>query len=263
MFEKILGDDLNIYAVSAANAHESSWGTYCYPDGDLIGNKNVGTCLGDLFSINWMEDSEKAKMDLETLQDQYKLVKKLTAKSHVLQWGDLSWTSEPIGFFESAKVAKKKSFIDLMKNMGKDILNEVLDLDALEIAMKNDHAIDSRDIKMHFLYQQVMTNPTPENHQALKEEITHRMKVDQIFQTAFPHHMEAIENHTTPLPTDFECYRNLIKSYEDKCMDVSEYSLKYFKAFVAECEALKAFPSALDSTLHRLDKACGGIQTEL
>ena len=31
MFEK-LEDNMNIYAVTAANAHESSWGTYCSPD---------------------------------------------------------------------------------------------------------------------------------------------------------------------------------------------------------------------------------------
>jgi len=32
MFEGILKDNLNIYAITAANAEESSWGTYCYPD---------------------------------------------------------------------------------------------------------------------------------------------------------------------------------------------------------------------------------------
>jgi len=32
MFENILENNLNIYAVSAANSQESSWGTYCSPD---------------------------------------------------------------------------------------------------------------------------------------------------------------------------------------------------------------------------------------
>jgi len=59
MFENILEDDLNIYAVSVANSHESSWGTYCSPD-DMVDGKHVGSCLGDLFSVNWMEDTDAA-----------------------------------------------------------------------------------------------------------------------------------------------------------------------------------------------------------
>lgn len=48
-----LTSDLNIYAVSAANATESSWGTYCPPD-DAVNGTELNTCLGDLFSVNWM-----------------------------------------------------------------------------------------------------------------------------------------------------------------------------------------------------------------
>lgn len=70
MFEKILEDDINVYAVSAANAHESSWGTYCSPD-DSVDGKSLHTCLGDLFSVNWMEDSDIAKMGQETLHKQF------------------------------------------------------------------------------------------------------------------------------------------------------------------------------------------------
>jgi len=98
MFQNILEDNLNVYAVSAANASESSWGNYCSPD-DKIDGKSIGSCLGDLFSTNWMEDSDKATMGQETLQSQFDTVKKETTKSHAMQWGDVSFTSEPIGDF--------------------------------------------------------------------------------------------------------------------------------------------------------------------
>jgi len=49
-----LSSDINVYALSAANPTESSWGTYCYPD-DMINGQHVGSCLGDLFSVSWME----------------------------------------------------------------------------------------------------------------------------------------------------------------------------------------------------------------
>jgi legumain len=70
MFENILEDNLNIYAVTAANAHESSWGTYCAPDDKVDGKSlTIGTCLGDLFSVNWMEDTDAADISKETLQE--------------------------------------------------------------------------------------------------------------------------------------------------------------------------------------------------
>lgn len=107
MFENILEKNLGIYAVSAANSRESSWGTYCSPN-DKVNGKSIGSCLGDLFSVNWMEDADKARMGRETLQQQYNTVKKETTKSHVLQWGQTSFTSEPIGDFESGKFGEEK-----------------------------------------------------------------------------------------------------------------------------------------------------------
>lgn len=68
MFQDILSDQLNIYAVTAANAEESSWGTYCYPD-DVINGQHMGSCLGDLFSINWMENADENRPDGETLEE--------------------------------------------------------------------------------------------------------------------------------------------------------------------------------------------------
>ena len=45
MFPK-LRDDQKVYAVTASNATQSSYATYCAPD-DSINGTRVGTCLGD------------------------------------------------------------------------------------------------------------------------------------------------------------------------------------------------------------------------
>jgi legumain len=55
IFEGMLPNDINIYATTASNAEESSWGTYCpgeFPEPP----PEYDTCLGDLYSIAWMED---------------------------------------------------------------------------------------------------------------------------------------------------------------------------------------------------------------
>jgi len=52
MFQK-LPTNTGIYALYAANPTESSWGCYCSPD-DVIQGKHIGSCLGDLFSVNFI-----------------------------------------------------------------------------------------------------------------------------------------------------------------------------------------------------------------
>ena len=49
IFEGILPNSINIYATTASNAKENSYGTY-YSDDEY------NTWLGDLYSISWMED---------------------------------------------------------------------------------------------------------------------------------------------------------------------------------------------------------------
>ena len=55
VFEGIMPKDLNIYVTTASNAQENSWGTYC-PGMDPSPPPEYITCLGDLYSVAWMED---------------------------------------------------------------------------------------------------------------------------------------------------------------------------------------------------------------
>lgn len=55
MFQGMMPEDLNIYVTTASNAVESSWGTYC-PGMQPPPPPEFLTCLGDLYSIAWMED---------------------------------------------------------------------------------------------------------------------------------------------------------------------------------------------------------------
>lgn len=48
-----LPNNTGIYAISAANPTESSWGCYCSPD-DVVNGQHIKSCLGDLFSVNYL-----------------------------------------------------------------------------------------------------------------------------------------------------------------------------------------------------------------
>ncbi|WP_395239558.1 C13 family peptidase, partial [Salmonella sp. s54412] len=68
MFSGKLPDDIKIFATTAANPQESSYA--CYYD------KVRDTYLGDLYSVSWMENSDKANLTAESLQQQFMKVKK-------------------------------------------------------------------------------------------------------------------------------------------------------------------------------------------
>jgi len=51
----MLDDSLDIYATTASNAYESSWGTYC-PGMAPPPPPEFTTCLGDLYSVAWLEN---------------------------------------------------------------------------------------------------------------------------------------------------------------------------------------------------------------
>ncbi|KAM8920896.1 legumain [Pelodytes ibericus] len=75
-----LPNNINVYATTAANGHESSYA--CYYDALR------DTYLGDLYSVSWMEDSDSEDLTKETLHKQFVMVKKHTNTSHVMQFGN-------------------------------------------------------------------------------------------------------------------------------------------------------------------------------
>merc|ERR1711957_335658 len=90
-----------VYALSASNPTESSWGTYCGSDA-MVNGKSINSCLGDLFSVNWMEDSDAVDITAESLSDQFATVFKTTTKSAVMQWGDLSFQTDMVSEYQGA-----------------------------------------------------------------------------------------------------------------------------------------------------------------
>mmetsp|Transcript_3647 Transcript_3647/g.9139 ORF Transcript_3647/g.9139 Transcript_3647/m.9139 type:complete len:602 (-) Transcript_3647:361-2166(-) len=103
MFEGLLPPDLGVYVATASNAEESSWGTYC-PGMEPGPPEGFDTCLGDLFSVAWMEDSEWEDLRALTLQGQFEAVRARTSNnftynmgSHAMQYGQLSMTDQASG----------------------------------------------------------------------------------------------------------------------------------------------------------------------
>ena len=123
MFPNITSTE-GIYALTASNATLSSYAAYCGSDA-MVNGKNIGSCLGDLFSVNWMEDTEAANISSETLEQQYETVLAKTTASPVQKFGDFSFMSEPIGDFEG-NVGNSLSLFENVKRQSIAFLNDNL-----------------------------------------------------------------------------------------------------------------------------------------
>ena len=75
----------------------------------MVKGKNVGSCLGDLFSVNWMQDDDLGKFKSETFRSQISKITKQTDKSHVCSFGDKSFEDEKIGNVETASLSVSPS----------------------------------------------------------------------------------------------------------------------------------------------------------
>lgn len=189
MFQK-LPTNTKIYGLSAASPSESSWGTYCSPN-DVVQGKHIGSCLGDLFSVNFIEDIDNGNYD-QTLQSQFEVVKRLTSQSHVMQWGDLSFQSDSIGEYVTNKTPKGNNlrFIKPIRR---------------PTPIDNSAKMNSRTMRLQSLSAIYARTRSSETFQEMIEEINSMKRLDAIFEK-FDASLLVNTNHDVE-NINFECLK--------------------------------------------------------
>lgn len=267
IFEGLLPEGLNIFATTASNAEESSWGTYCpgeYPSPP----PEYETCLGDLYSVAWMEDSDVHNLRSETLHQQYELVKTRTANdnsgfgSHVMQYGDVG-------------LSKENLFVYMGTNPANDNYT-FLGENSLRPSTK---AVNQRDADLVHFWHKYRKAPegSPRKIQAQKdfvEAMSHRMHMDQtmklIGKLLFgikkgPEVLNAVRPAGQPLLDDWDCLKTMVRSFETYCGSLSQYGMKHMRSLANICnagmtkeqmadasaQACSSVPSSHWSSLHR------------
>lgn len=233
IFDGTLPDDIAVYGVTASNPSQSSWGYYC--PGMKEYDPRFNTCLGDLFSISWLEDTDAHDVTVETLKEQYKSVKTRTANpdnpqegSQVMQYGSKSLQQKHLVSF----VGQKSSTA------------EERAIDAAERIESN--AVSSRDVTLMYLYNVYMAaaEGTPEKAAALASlaaEVEQRATIDanieQLVTTiAGAEQLEFVQTHAaTPVVDDWDCLREMVDTYERSCGAISSYGYKHTRSFANMC----------------------------
>ncbi|KAL0327510.1 UNVERIFIED_CONTAM: Vacuolar-processing enzyme [Sesamum angustifolium] len=257
IFEGLLPEGLNIYATTASNAEESSWGTYCpgdYPSPP----PEYETCLGDLYSIAWMEDryelvftwisncylfgtSMTYNLRTESLRQQYQLVKERTANensyygSHVMQYGDL-----------------KLSVDHLFSYMGTNPANDNFTfVDGNSLRLSSSRAVNQRDADLVHFWDKFRKAPEGsarkvEAQKQLAEAMAHRTHIDNSIQLIGkllfgiekgPQVLNTVRPAGEPLVDDWNCLKLLVRTFETHCGSLSQYGMKHMRSIANICNA--------------------------
>jgi len=211
-----LPDNINIYATTAANAKESSYA--CYYD------KTRRTYLGDVYSIKWMEDSDKEDLNEETLYKQFKIVKKETNTSHVQEFGDLSISREDVGEFQGSA-----------------------EIDTFHVPYAELQAVPSEQVPLAILYRRLMDTRDPEEAEQLRIEIQEMRQSNDDIQRSVRSivHMATAEGTNIDEVlgahyglTQHDCYKAAVSQYNTFCYNLSDntYALHHMKSLSNLCE---------------------------
>lgn len=95
MFDNYLPSDIEIYTTTASGYNEPSYAC-CF-------DEVRSTWVGDVYSVNWLENSDHADMSVETLHDQFEITRVETNTSQVCEYGDLKVSSLVLKDFMAEK----------------------------------------------------------------------------------------------------------------------------------------------------------------
>nr|GEZ70760.1 vacuolar-processing enzyme-like [Tanacetum cinerariifolium] len=229
MFEGLLPDNMNIYVTTASNATEDSWATYC-SDTKPPSPPGFDTCLGDLYSISWMEDSDKNDLRHETLEQQYLKVKKRTRNtdynegSHVMQYGTLRISNETVSVYQGSTT--KHSSMDPFESFDSMGVVNQRDADLYSMRQRYKRSTGTQQQKDELL-------------QKIKEITAHRAHLDSsvhiIKQNLLGNGDGSVRAQGSALVDDWGCLKFMIRTFETYCGTLTQYGMKHTRTFANIC----------------------------
>ncbi|KAJ7369835.1 hypothetical protein OS493_036057 [Desmophyllum pertusum] len=221
MFQNKLDKNINVYATTASNPHESSYA--CYYD------KKRQTYLGDVYSVKWMENSDAVDLSKESLQQQYTIVKKETNTSHVMQYGDLDFKNEDLEDYQGEGNGKG-SGISPQEYHGEPIT------DAVPVPDVHLKILQNRLREAPFSDRQAIIHEIEELYK-MKEEI--RKTMETIVEQCVSSDEQMIRVlKSSADPQDFNCYKQAVKAFSRNCYNLgkNEHALRHVYALSNLCE---------------------------
>ncbi|RDD40921.1 Legumain [Trichoplax sp. H2] len=239
MFHNVLADNKNVYVTTASDPTHSSYA--CYYD------KKRGTYLGDVYSINWMQNSDQADMQTETLIQQFDTVRRKTNTSKVCKYGDMSFDEEDLDNFQGDPKSNTPS--KLFDPYPLPPMDTVAAPDVPVVILSNRITdATSKTERQHYIGQ-------------LEKLIEHREKIDKTIRSIL---IEAVENnfelahhimhHQKHDIKNFDCLHVMTKSFSEKCYNLgkNDYAMRMVYVLVNLCETERMTESMILSAINKI-----------
>ncbi len=215
-----------IYALTAANPHESSYEYYC-EDEAVVKGVNLGTCLGDEFSVHWMENVDEGNLN-QTFKEHAEYLVDAVKLSHVSKFGDMSFQNEPISEVFEGDLAHLKVNRTYEKTKG---VRGNIYLSKLNFYKRQMTTTNSRETQMEYYKELDLINRVDKYFEELVAKMKKFGKIVDILPIDGPIH-------------NMDCYRKSIDYVESK-LSQSDYMMKYFPTLASMCEQYNETPAYL------------------
>ncbi|GAB1608010.1 legumain-like [Argonauta hians] len=239
-----LPKDINVFATTAANDKESSYA--CYFD------KDRETYLGDVYSVCWLENSDKVSLSSESLQQQFKIVKKETNTSHVQEFGDMAMRNMKLSAFQGDKPS------------GNGLVMTEDQVEATQQRFNPSNSVDAREVKLSILQHRVQLAKTPEEKEEaikeLEEEYSIRSKVEETFHQIVKGASADVEQmskifFTTHQPLFTSCYEEAVDHLHDSCLEFQNHEFVLARLRLLHNLCMENIP--IETITTSIDKVCG------
>lgn len=196
----------------------------CYMD------KKRGTYLGDVYSVNWMEDSDRENLEMETLQSQFQLVKKETNTSHVMEWGNIKLGGLKVADFQGNFSGKSLHFTPTRKQhpAADAVAAEHVALEILK------YKISVTEGEEQLKYKTELQNLIKKKYDTEKffKQVTSLTTAPHLYQFFLTTHVEF---------TDFTCYTESVRLIREMCPGMNlvqnYFGLRKLRVIANVCES--------------------------
>ncbi|XP_048530452.1 vacuolar-processing enzyme-like [Triticum urartu] len=242
IFEGLLPGNISVYATTAANAEESSWGTYCPGDDEGAPPPEYDTCLGDLYSVAWMEDSDAHNLNAESLKLQYERVRDRTSAggtyslgSHVMQYGDLGLNDQSL-------------FVYIGTNPANDNASFVQGSSSRRLPGGGVNQRDADLVHFWHKYRRSAEGSAEkgEARRRLVETMARRSRVDSSVELIggllFGSEegakvLDAVRSAGQPVVDDWDCLKSVVRTFQERCGPLTQYGMKHMRSLANLCNA--------------------------
>lgn len=242
MFDGKLPENINIYATTAANPYESSWAYYCGSSA-VVNGTMINSCLGDEYSVKFIEDIDDrgSALSEETMQQQYEYLVKAVKGSHVMQYGDLSFTNESLyGYVSGAARGFLRGIFRFIRAT----------LRTLSTEENSDNRIRNDQHRLEYYRRLAENTNKVEDQMTYYEELTKEAMSQKRFEL-FNKMFDLEDKKVNRENINYDCYKTLVNKYNARCDNVIDRNVKYMKNFARFCSAGLETESAVDA-LNRL-----------